>query len=427
MPTDAQMLLAAHVLHRHLTAGAPPRFRLWVPPSLVHRLAAGGPLESWWLVAALAATSTSLVGAWWWVRRWAGRHGRRRVRWAARGAAATAALLAVVAVAVGVNAYAGYVPTVGDALALVTGNHPTTGQVLAQARPALASMPAPAAELRRTRVVVASRAVRPAAPVDGRPSPMASSTVVHLPIPAPGLGMPNGEAYVYLPPGYSSAHRYPVLYLLPGSPGGPTDWLFAGNLRHTADTLIRQHYAQPMIIVLPRTSPQWTVDYEALNAVRGPQVMTYLTDVVVPTIDARFATVAGRAGRALGGFSAGADGALNVGLHNLSLFSAIAAVEPQGWPGGRASWVVGHDPSLMWANSPIRYIPAIPLPFPVAVYLSGEGTQRSVQVLAWELRARGQTVVVHDEFGLGHTWVDARADLPYLLQFASEAIGPSLR
>jgi hypothetical protein len=323
--------------------------------------------------------------------------------------------MALLGVAVGVNAYAGYVPTVGAAFALATG------------APAARSV----APMGGTRLVVAAAggavAVAQQPRAVGQPAGAGGSSVVNLPLPAPTLGMPNGNAYVYLPPGFSPSQRYPVLYLLGGAPGAPSDWLYAGNLQGIADALINRHYVRPFIVVMPRISPQFGVDYEGLNAVHGPQVMTYLTEVVRPAIDARFPTIATRAGRAIAGFSAGADAALNTALHNQGMFSIAGAIDPQGRPGSRANWVLADNPRLIAQNSPIDYIPTIPIPQPMSFYLSA-GSHRasgSVPTIAHELGARGQTVVVHDESGLGHTWTDARSDLPYLLQFASQAFGAS--
>lgn len=388
------------------------RLHLTIPQSLAHRLAAGGLLESWTFAALLLAVAAAGTGAWLVLRRHAHRAARPRPwRWGARAALAVGAALGLLGTAVGVNAYAGYVPSVGAAVALATG------------RSAAVSAVGPLVSRRTSQVRVEARP----APALGEQA--RTSTVENLLLPAPALGMPDGNAYVYLPPGYTTAHRYPVLYLLGGAPGAPSDWLYAGNLRATADSLVRAGFTQPFIIVMPRLSPNWRIDYEALNAVRGPQVMTFLTKVVVPAVDARFATDATRAARAIAGFSAGADGAMNVALHNQSLFAAVGAIEPGGSPGVHAAWVLADNARLLWQNSAIDYIPYLRFSLPMAFYLSA-GSHHSlgpVPVLARELRARGQVVVVHNESGYGHTWTDARNDLPYLLQFVSAAFGTVIR
>jgi enterochelin esterase-like enzyme len=58
-------------------------------------------------------------------------------------------------------------------------------------------------------------------------------------------------AMVYLPPGYSAARRYPVLYLLHGIGGNETHWTQFGRADAILDNLIADKKALPMIIVMP--------------------------------------------------------------------------------------------------------------------------------------------------------------------------------
>jgi enterochelin esterase-like enzyme len=58
-------------------------------------------------------------------------------------------------------------------------------------------------------------------------------------------------AMVYLPPGYSTARKYPVLYLLHGIGGNENHWTQFGKADHILDNLIADNKALPMIIVMP--------------------------------------------------------------------------------------------------------------------------------------------------------------------------------
>src|SRR5690606_1866640 len=58
-------------------------------------------------------------------------------------------------------------------------------------------------------------------------------------------------AMVYLPPGYSDAREYPVLYLLHGIGGNETHWTEHGVAEVILDNLIADGKAQPMIVVMP--------------------------------------------------------------------------------------------------------------------------------------------------------------------------------
>ena len=56
----------------------------------------------------------------------------------------------------------------------------------------------------------------------------------------PGALAPQhpGPSYVYLPPNYSPAQHYPVVYLLHGLPGDPRIYVRASHLAQVADRLI---------------------------------------------------------------------------------------------------------------------------------------------------------------------------------------------
>jgi enterochelin esterase-like enzyme len=58
-------------------------------------------------------------------------------------------------------------------------------------------------------------------------------------------------AVVYLPPGYSSARKYPVLYLLHGIGGNEKHWTQFGAADVILDNLIAAKKAVPMIVVMP--------------------------------------------------------------------------------------------------------------------------------------------------------------------------------
>ena len=58
-------------------------------------------------------------------------------------------------------------------------------------------------------------------------------------------------AVVYLPPGYSAARKYPVLYLLHGIGGNENHWTQFGKTDAIVDNLIAENKAVPMIIVMP--------------------------------------------------------------------------------------------------------------------------------------------------------------------------------
>lgn len=362
-----------------------------LPPALLHLADRAGPLESPWVAAGFGAALLASVAlaVWRWRRgrarqRLLGARGgaRRGLRWLRRGGLAVwlTSLAALTGLA-SLNSYVGYVP----------------------------SLPALFGSL----------------PGGGSPG-AGGSQVVKVTISAPKLGMRPATTYVYLPPGYGArsarSHRYPVVYLLHGFPGGPIDWFRAAHAQQVMDAMIADGLARPMILVAPPASGGWLYDSEMLNQVGGPQVETYLTSTVVHVIDSRFRTVAGRAGRAIGGMSSGGYGALNLGLRHQDTFSVILSMMPYGTPGNVIDTLLGGSRALWLANSPDYYIPTMRFRHRIWVdLLAGPHDQELPEArrLAAMLRARGQPAVFTEVPGAGHTWRAARLELPYALAFAS--------
>ena len=90
-------------------------------------------------------------------------------------------------------------------------------------------------------------------PSPSSPTPVrGSSQTVHFYSPALHR---EADYIVYTPPGYdqSPAHpaRYPVYYLLHGSPGRPVVFTDIAQLPVRMDNLISQHRMRPMILVFP--------------------------------------------------------------------------------------------------------------------------------------------------------------------------------
>ena len=126
------------------------------------------------------------------------------------------------------------------------------------------------------------------------------------------------SGFVYLPPGFDSSVRYPVLYLLHGMPGSPTEYLDGTQLAAFADAGISSGGLGPFIAVLPVAGS--SRDYNGEWA--GPWE-TELVQRIVPWVDASLPTIATRRGRVIAGLSAGGYGAVDIGIRNADLFGAI--------------------------------------------------------------------------------------------------------
>lgn len=131
----------------------------------------------------------------------------------------------------------------------------------------------------------------------------------------PGTFRPG---YVYLPPGFDPAVRYPVVYLLHGMPGSPTEYLDGTQLPVFADAAIADGLVRPFIAVMPAAGTKHGYNGEWA----GPWERA-LVDDVVPFVDSHLPTIATPRGRVIAGLSAGGYGAADIGLRHTDVFGAV--------------------------------------------------------------------------------------------------------
>ena len=128
---------------------------------------------------------------------------------------------------------------------------------------------------------------------------------------------------IYLPAGYDESDQsYPVLYLLHGSGDDHTGWVQFGQVQNTADRVIDEGLAGPMIIVMP----------DANTGVRG-----YFNDIqgnfnyedfffkeLISHIEKTYRVRSERRYRAVAGLSMGGGGTIFYALHQPDVFAAAA-------------------------------------------------------------------------------------------------------
>ena len=131
---------------------------------------------------------------------------------------------------------------------------------------------------------------------------------------------PGGErrGFVFLPPGFTVTQRYPVLYLLHGMPGDPSEYTDSLGLARWSDPEISSGALRPFIGVVPAAGqdPKYNGEWA------GPWENDLVHDIV-PWIDSHLPTIASARGRVLAGLSAGGFGAYNIGLRNPTLFGRL--------------------------------------------------------------------------------------------------------
>lgn len=330
---------------------------------------------SWGFIAALVIIGTGLLTGGRLLR-------RRRFRIPAVLVLVAGIVFSTAGVASGVNRYFAYLPQLGDVVSVLDGNAywPEYADVAALS-PADAEHRYP----------------------DG--------VTVTMNIPDKGSGFGDHDALIYLPPQYfSKPHaRFPVAYLIHGSPGVPADWFRGGRAADAAYQIAQK--GRPMIVVAPRMSQHWLDDPECVDG-KKEKVETHFTLDVLPTIDQTLRTIRSRSARLIGGNSAGGYCALNLGLRHRDLFSTIIDMsgftEPTHF--GGLSALFGKGPaaaSSETANSPDKYAGGVN-PTPATRIWFDCGSKditelKQMSTIQKVLTQRGLPAVLHVRPG-GHTF-----------------------
>jgi enterochelin esterase-like enzyme len=163
---------------------------------------------------------------------------------------------------------------------------------------------------------------------------------------------------VYTPPGYSTAKKYPVLYLLHGIGGDETEWERFAQPENILDNLIADGKAVPMIVVLPNGRAEKDDHPTGNPFIHAPAFAAFEGDLlndVIPTIESRYSTLTDREHRALAGLSMGGGQTLNFGFGHLDKFAWLGAFSSA--PNTKAPAALVPDPAaakqqlkLLWLS-----------------------------------------------------------------------------
>lgn len=145
------------------------------------------------------------------------------------------------------------------------------------------------------------------------------------------LGDPRRrEIPVYLPPshGEKPVRRFPVIYYLPGFPGGGRSALnyklWTENIVERFDRLIAEKKAQEAVLVIPDCATAYGGS-QYLNSSATGRYEDHLVDEMVPYIEDKFAVCRSAEGRGVMGKSSGGFGALTLGMRHPDVFGHVAS------------------------------------------------------------------------------------------------------
>jgi enterochelin esterase-like enzyme len=247
---------------------------------------------------------------------------------------------------------------------------------------------------------------------------------------SPALGR-STDYLVYLPASYKPSRPVPAFYMLHGMPGRPLAFTVNGHVEARLERLIRDHRVPSMILVFPdgRIDGNTHTDSEWANTKSG-RFDSYLIDVV-RDVDRRFAALPFRRDRVIAGLSAGAYGAINVGLHHLDVFGSI-----QVWSGYFAQTPTGvfahAGRSELAYNSPIEFVRTLATQlrvFPTRLFLfvgRHDSDMDQLAPMAAALRAEGAHVR-SAVFSGGHSWKLWDAHLDQMLIMAGYDVRHAMR
>jgi hypothetical protein len=138
---------------------------------------------------------------------------------------------------------------------------------------------------------------------------------------------------IYLPPGYGSGKRYPVIYFLPS----PFESYSAVFDQHHAQGLFDQaviaHVIDPFILVsVDMTTPLGCSWY--LNSPVTGNWEDFMIQELVPYMDANFSTIPTRDSRGISGDFMGGYGAIRFAMVHPEVFGSVYALHPVGTGSG---------------------------------------------------------------------------------------------
>jgi S-formylglutathione hydrolase FrmB len=167
----------------------------------------------------------------------------------------------------------------------------------------------------------------------GGGEPTGASRVVTATIPGTVSGFTARPAYIYLPPAYASPQPplLPVLVLVSGQPGGPEDWVTAGDLQSQMDAFAAANNGlAPVTVVVDPNGPNDTITMCMDSDIARAD--TYLSQDVPNWIQAELGVDTNHAHWAFGGFSYGGTCAIQMATRHTDLYPSFIDISGEREP-----------------------------------------------------------------------------------------------
>jgi S-formylglutathione hydrolase FrmB len=240
--------------------------------------------------------------------------------------ASTSIVLFILALAVGVNKDIGEFPTLASLV--------DSGTVKPLHIPSASVVPGTTTEPATSVATPATAAIQTLAETWHAPASMPKvGTVGSVTIPGTVSNFHARSAIVYLPPAalVANAPRLPVLEMLSGQPGQPSNVLTSGQLNLILNAYAAEHEGLAPIMVIPDQLGAAANNPMCVDSPLG-NAATYLTTDVPNWINAHLHVMTARTAWAIGGFSEGGTCSIQLGAKYSSVFGSIVDISGQAVP-----------------------------------------------------------------------------------------------
>lgn len=300
--------------------------------------------------------------------------------------------LCVLAAAAGINADFGEYPTLGNALG-ITGFRPI-------------SLPTTSPTVTPPGADIPVSTVAPRGVLTG-----SVGTVI---IPATVSGFAARPAVVYIPAIAQTAHPpiLPVVVMLSGQPGSPSDIFTSGRLASILDAYAVKHKGAAPIVVVPDQLGGPYKNPMCVDSALGNSA-TYITVDVTRWIRSHFAVPAGSTGWTIAGFSQGGTCSIQLGAAHPNLYSTILDISGEimpkvGAPGVTIAKGFAGSAALYAAAAPAAILAAhAPYTDHTIIFAAGANDAKYTawaRTLAAAASAASMTTQLLSSPGTAHDW-----------------------
>ncbi|MBF9072138.1 alpha/beta hydrolase [Streptacidiphilus fuscans] len=234
----------------------------------------------------------------------------------------------------------------------------------------------------------------------------------------------EGSLYVWLPPQYHDPAYantdFPVVELLPGTPGTPQAWFGTMKVQDEMSKLMAAGTVKPMIMVSAKLNVLGgNTDPGCADIPGVARTATWLSRDVPALIRSNFRAAKAPSQWAIMGYSAGAYCAVNLTVQHPDVFGSAVSLSGYNTP---ESPLVTNNLGLSRANDPVYQLKHAKKQPPVSFLMGGslqdQGTVPAAKALLAVLRTPGDSRLVTVREG-GHTPTVWREMLPDALTWLS--------